>query len=162
VFDEALQKRAEAMIQPVLEHLNYVGVLVLELFLKDGELLVNEFAPRVHNSGHWTIDGAKTSQFENHLRAICGMSLGNTAAKSRSLMFNLLGEMPKAASEVTSPSIHWHDYKKAARQGRKIGHVTVTAETSGELVAKATELAQQLGVAAELNLENILRPINID
>ena len=162
VFDATLQKRAEAMIQPVLEHLDYVGVLVLELFLKDGELLVNEFAPRVHNSGHWTIDGANTSQFENHLRAICGMPLGDTSAKSRSLMFNLLGEMPNTTNQTDNPYIHWHDYKKAAREGRKIGHVTVTAETAGGLEARAGELANQLGVSAELNLENVLKPVNYE
>lgn len=159
-FDAALQTRAEALIQPLLEHLDYVGVLALELFLKNGELLVNEFAPRVHNSGHWTIDGAVTSQFENHLRAICGLPLGDTSIKHRSLMFNLLGEMPKAAGESHGPSIHWHDYQKAAREGRKIGHVTVTAETPGGLEARADELADQLGVSAELNLENVLKPIH--
>ena len=150
------------MIQPLLDDLDYVGVLALELFLKNGELLVNEFAPRVHNSGHWTIDGAVTSQFENHLRAICGMPLGDTSNKFRALMFNLLGEMPKVAGDIDSPSIHWHDYKKAAREGRKIGHVTVTAETAGGLEAKADELADQLGVSAELNLESVLKPVSSD
>ncbi len=159
-FDEELQARAEAIIRLILDELDYVGVLALELFLKDGGLLVNEFAPRVHNSGHWSIDGAATSQFENHLRAICGQPLGSTASTYRSLMFNLLGKMPATVEPVDDANIHWHDYRKAAREGRKIGHVTVTAETQGELEARAAQLASQLGVAAELNLANILRPIN--
>lgn len=161
-LDAALQARAEAMIQPLLEHLDYVGVLALELFLKNGELLVNEFAPRVHNSGHWSIDGAVTSQFENHLRAICGLSLGDPSVRLKSLMFNLLGEMPEAAGKFNSPSVHWHDYQKTAREGRKIGHVTVTAETLGGLKARAGELADQLGVSAELNLDNVLKPVNYE
>src|SRR5690606_29064477 len=99
-FDQELQAHAEAMISLILDKLQYVGVLALELFLKDGELLVNEFAPRVHNSGHWTIDGAVTSQFENHLQAICGRPLGSTAATHHSLMFNLLGKMPTIIDSV--------------------------------------------------------------
>ena len=161
-FDQELQGRAEAIIKPILEKLNYVGVLALELFLKDGELLVNEFAPRVHNSGHWTIDGAQTSQFENHLNAICGRPLGSTAISHRSLMFNLLGEMPAQVEAVDSEHVHWHDYRKAARAGRKIGHVNVTADSQSGLESRASDLAALLGVSAELNLENILRPINGD
>jgi len=159
-FNGELQSRAEAMIKPILDELNYVGVLALELFLKDGELLVNEFAPRVHNSGHWTIDGAATSQFENHVNAICGQPLGSTAITHRSLMFNLLGEMPSAVEAIDDAYVHWHDYRKAARAGRKIGHVTVTADTQSGLEARAAELADRLGISAELNLENVLRPIN--
>ena len=159
-FDQDLQTRAEALITPILDKLAYVGVLALELFLKNDELLVNEFAPRVHNSGHWSIDGAVTSQFENHLRAICGQPLGSTALSQQSLMFNLLGQMPGAADAADDIHVHWHNYRKGARDGRKIGHVTVTTETRGELVARAAQLAAQLGVAAELNLQNILRPID--
>jgi len=161
-FDQQLQARAEVLIQRLLNHLDYVGVLALELFLKDGELLANEFAPRVHNSGHWSIDGALTSQFENHLRAICGLPLGDTAIKRRALMFNLLGQMPDcASSRAEDPqnheSEHWHDYRKTPRAGRKIGHVTVTSESETELKARASQLASELGFAAELNLENILQ-----
>jgi 5-(carboxyamino)imidazole ribonucleotide synthase len=137
-------------------------VMALELFLKDGELLANEFAPRVHNSGHWSIDGAETSQFENHLRAICEMPLGETKSSMHALMFNLLGEMPDFAprhstNEHDKPGPHWHDYQKTARDGRKIGHVTVTAESQGELWAKSVELAGELGVAAEVDLESLTR-----
>lgn len=161
-FDHQLQTVAEILIQRLLDHLDYTGVMALELFLKDGELLANEFAPRVHNSGHWSIDGAETSQFENHLRAICGMPLGETKSSMHALMFNLLGEMPDftprhSTNQHDKPSPHWHDYQKTARDGRKIGHVTVTAESPAELWAKSTELASELGVAAEVDLESVAR-----
>ena len=158
-FDAQMQSRAEALIQRLLDHLDYTGVMALELFLKDGELLANEFAPRVHNSGHWTIDGARTSQFENHLRAICGLPLGDTACSSKALMFNILGQMPEIDEQAGAHwqgDLHWHDYRKTARAGRKIGHVTITAESDTGLRAKAAQLASKLGVAAEINLENVL------
>jgi 5-(carboxyamino)imidazole ribonucleotide synthase len=160
-FDAALQARAEAMLLKLLEHLDYTGVMALELFVVDGRLLANEFAPRVHNSGHWSIDGARTSQFENHLRAICGMPLGETASTHRALMFNLLGEMPAFALQPSTdsadiPGVRWHDYHKTPREGRKIGHVTLTASSDAALRARATQLAAILGVAAELNLEAVL------
>jgi 5-(carboxyamino)imidazole ribonucleotide synthase len=158
-FDPVLQKRAEALIQSLLEHLDYTGVMALELFLKDGALLANEFAPRVHNSGHWTIDGARSSQFENHLRAICGLPLGDAGNSSNALMFNLLGEMPECAHRHSMAEVHWHDYHKTARAGRKIGHVTVTAESKSGLEARSTQLAGELGVAAELNLEAVMRDL---
>jgi 5-(carboxyamino)imidazole ribonucleotide synthase len=159
-FEPQLQVRAEALIQRLLDHLGYTGVMALELFLKEGELLANEFAPRVHNSGHWTIDGTRTSQFENHLRAICGLPLGDTKNSLRALMFNLLGEMPETAQQSSAdqspiPGVHWHDYHKTARAGRKIGHVTVTAESDAGLKSRAAQLAGELGVAAELNLEAV-------
>jgi 5-(carboxyamino)imidazole ribonucleotide synthase len=161
-FDRQLQARAEDLIQRLLDHLDYTGVMALELFLKDGELLANEFAPRVHNSGHWSIDAACTSQFENHLRAICGLPLGDTGNDLHAVMFNLLGEMPRCADQQaedqTGPAgVHWHDYHKTARAGRKIGHVTVTAESQAGLKARAAQLASQLGVAAELNLETVMQ-----
>ncbi len=161
-FDSALQRRAESLIQRLLDHLDYTGVMALELFLKDGELLANEFAPRVHNSGHWTINGARTSQFENHLRAICGLSLGDTENSLQALMFNLLGEMPayanqQEADQAPIPGIYWNDYHKTARAGRKIGHVTVTAESEAGLRARSAQLAGELGVTTELNLETVMQ-----
>ena len=159
-FSAGTQQRAEALIGKLLEHLDYTGVMALELFMADGELLANEFAPRVHNSGHWTIDAANTSQFENHLRAICGMALGNTNNATRALMFNLLGEMPdhggESSNQYPATGVYWHDYHKTARQGRKIGHVTVTAQSDTGLRARSSQLAAYLGVAAELNLESVL------
>jgi len=156
-FDERLQEQAEAMIGKLLDHLDYTGVMALELFLVGDRLLANEFAPRVHNSGHWTIDGARTSQFENHLRAICGLPLGETDIEFLSLMFNLLGKMPDAeVQRYASAGIHWHDYHKTPRENRKIGHVTVTANTSAALRAKSSQLASALGVAAELDFETVM------
>ncbi len=161
-FDRQLQARAEDLIQRLLDHLDYTGVMALELFLQDGELLANEFAPRVHNSGHWSIDAAHTSQFENHLRAICGLPLGDTGNDLHAVMFNLLGKMPRCADQQagdqTDPAgVHWHDYHKTARAGRKIGHVTVTAESQTGLRARAAQLASELGVAVELNLETVMQ-----
>ena len=160
-FGMQLQSRAETMIQSLLDHLDYTGVMALELFLVEGRLLANEFAPRVHNSGHWTSDGAHTSQFENHLRAICGMPLGDTGVSSPAVMFNLLGEMPayavqQAVDPYPAPGLNWHDYHKTPREGRKIGHVTVTADGETELKARVAQLAGELGVATELNLEAIM------
>lgn len=145
VFDQALQTKAAEKISAMLEHFDYTGVLTVEFFLKDGELLVNEFAPRVHNSGHWTIDGATCSQFENHIRAITGLPLGETEMVSHSLMFNWIGEMPERQVSMGIPGLHWHDYGKAPRPGRKIGHATLTASSREELETNAFRLAQIAG-----------------
>jgi 5-(carboxyamino)imidazole ribonucleotide synthase len=126
-LDPAMQGRAEAAIRPLLADLDYVGVGCVELFDAGGELLANEIAPRVHNSGHWTIEGAETSQFENHLRAILGLPLGSTAARGASAMVNCIGAMPDPAAVLRIPGAHLHDYGKDARPGRKVGHVTVIA-----------------------------------
>ncbi len=144
-FDDALQAAAEDMMRRLLDHFDYVGVLTLEFFLLDGQLLVNEIAPRVHNSGHWTIDGAQTSQFENHLRAITGMPLGGTTARCEALMFNWIGELPERDRLLGIPGVHWHDYGKAARPGRKIGHATLTADTPSELAVNARLVAEAAG-----------------
>jgi 5-(carboxyamino)imidazole ribonucleotide synthase len=137
-LDVALQTRAESCLRPVLESLDYVGVCCIELFDIDGNLLANEMAPRVHNSGHWTIEGAETSQFENHLRAVLGWPLGSTAPRGMSAMVNCVGVMPDRDSVLAIPGAHLHDYGKKARAGRKLGHVTVTATdeaTLGERLA---------------------------
>jgi 5-(carboxyamino)imidazole ribonucleotide synthase len=144
-FDQQLQSRAEDIIQRLLDHFDYVGVLTLEFFVVDGELLVNEIAPRVHNSGHWTIDGAETSQFENHLRAISGLPLGGTAANGEALMFNWIGELPDRELLLAIPGVHWHDYGKTARPGRKIGHATLTADSRQELAVNALCVAIAAG-----------------
>jgi 5-(carboxyamino)imidazole ribonucleotide synthase len=102
-------------------------VLALEFFEADGRLLANEFAPRVHNSGHWTIEGAITSQFENHLRAICGLPLGDTAARGPVAMLNLVGQLPDTRAVLALPGAHLHLYDKPPRTGRKLGHVTLEA-----------------------------------
>ncbi|HET9728976.1 MAG TPA: 5-(carboxyamino)imidazole ribonucleotide synthase [Acidimicrobiia bacterium] len=126
-FDDALQARAVAAIEPLLTSLDYVGVCCVELFQLGGELLANEIAPRVHNSGHWTIEGAQTSQFENHVRAVTGMPLGDTSARFPCVMVNCIGALPDRDAVLSIPGTHFHDYGKAPRPGRKVGHVTITA-----------------------------------
>jgi 5-(carboxyamino)imidazole ribonucleotide synthase len=129
----ALESQAVAYARKVAEALDYVGVFALELFVRDGQLLANEMAPRVHNSGHWTIEGAETSQFENHLRAVLGLPLGSTAAVGHSVMLNWIGAMPEAAPVLRSPAGHWHDYGKSSREGRKVGHATLHADDRATL-----------------------------
>ena len=142
---EQRQAQAEGYARQLLEHWSYVGVMAVEFFLHNDALLANEIAPRVHNSGHWTIDAAVTSQFENHLRAILGMPLGDTAMTRHSLMFNWIGELPDRQRALSTPGLHWHDYDKAPRPGRKIGHATVTAVDPAALWQKCTRLAMDLG-----------------
>jgi 5-(carboxyamino)imidazole ribonucleotide synthase len=155
-FDKQLQATAENIMTRLLDHFGYVGVLTLEFFVLDGQLLVNEIAPRVHNSGHWTIEGAATSQFENHLRAITGMPLGSTSARCEALMFNWIGELPQRDSLLSIPGVHWHDYGKAARPGRKIGHATLTADSMPELTANARSIAAIVGGEYPVLLNSIL------
>lgn len=135
-----LQQDAERIATLLLDELGYVGVLAVELFEVEGRLLANELAPRVHNSGHWTIEGAETSQFENHLRAILGLPLGSTAARGEAAMVNLIGTMPAAAEVLAVTGAHLHDYGKEPRPGRKLGHVTIVDPADGcvdELLALA-------------------------
>ncbi len=131
--DPALAEAAPAHARRLAEELDYVGVFALELFCRGGELLANEMAPRVHNSGHWTIEGAQTSQFENHLRAVLGLPLGATDAIGHACMLNWIGEMPDPAPVLREAGGHWHDYGKQARPGRKVGHATVRADTAEAL-----------------------------
>lgn len=137
---DAPQPEAEAIAQALLDELDYVGVLAVELFEVAGKLLANEFAPRVHNTAHWTIDGAETSQFENHLRAIIGLRLGSTAALGPSVMVNLIGGVPPLDELATLPGAHLHLYGKEPRPGRKVGHVTLVGAPE-EAVATAIALA---------------------
>jgi 5-(carboxyamino)imidazole ribonucleotide synthase len=126
---DVLQPIAEQYLKKVLEALDYVGVLAVEFFVVPEGLIANEMAPRVHNSGHWSIEGAKTSQFENHLRAVTGMPLGDTASVP-TVMLNCIGEMPAAAETDAFPHLSRHDYGKAAREGRKVGHLTFPASAT--------------------------------
>lgn len=132
--DDALAKTAVAHAHALGESLDYVGVFAVELFCKDGELLANELAPRVHNSGHWTIEGSETSQFENHLRAVLGLPLGDTRMIGHACMLNWIGTMPEAAPVLSEPGGHWHDYGKEPRAGRKVGHATLRTDISAVLV----------------------------
>ena len=140
--DDAAAKPAREYLKRLLDRLDYVGVLALELFQVGDQLLANEMAPRVHNSGHWTIEGAVTSQFENHLRAVLGLPLGSTAANGFAAMVNFIGELPAAADVLAVPGAHLHVYDKEARPGRKIGHATVCAESARELAPGLEELLQ--------------------
>ena len=125
---DAPQAEAEEYATRLLDELGYVGVLALELFDVGGSLLANEFAPRVHNTGHWTIEGAATSQFENHLRAVLGLPLGPTDSRP-SVLVNLIGRVPAAADVLAVPGAHLHLYGKEPRPGRKLGHVTLVEPT---------------------------------
>jgi 5-(carboxyamino)imidazole ribonucleotide synthase len=120
-----LQREAERHVRALLAKFRYVGVLAVEFFVERGRLVANEMAPRVHNSGHWTIEGAAASQFENHVRAIAGLPLGSTAATGHAAMVNFIGRMPGRAQSLAVPGLHLHDYgKREARPGRKLGHAT--------------------------------------
>jgi 5-(carboxyamino)imidazole ribonucleotide synthase len=135
-----LQSRGEALAARVLDDLDHVGVLAVELFDVGGELLANEIAPRVHNSGHWTIEGAATSQFENHVRAVLGWPLGSTEARGPSAMVNCIAVMPSPDAVLAIPGAHLHDYGKAPRPGRKLGHVTLIADDDEVLARRLDAL----------------------
>ena len=147
----ALEPQAVAYARKVAEALDYVGVFALELFVRDGQLLANEMAPRVHNSGHWTIEGAETSQFENHLRAVLGLPLGSTAAVGQSVMLNWIGAMPEAAPVLRSPAGHWHDYGKTSREGRKVGHATLRADDRATLRSELETAVEALSRREEFS-----------
>lgn len=138
--DDAVIRTAFDYARRLAGRTDYVGVFALELFYRDGQLLANEMAPRVHNSGHWTIEGAETSQFQNHLRAVLGLPLGNTRMLGHACMLNWIGQMPDALALLGEPGGHWHDYGKLPRAGRKVGHATLRADDVAEL-AQALERA---------------------
>lgn len=144
IDEPELQAQAARMFTAVAESLDYVGVLALEFFDVNGQLLVNEIAPRVHNSGHWTQQGADTCQFENHLRAVCDMPLGSTQAIRATSMVNILGEdtLPEAVHALTGCHVHW--YGKDKRAGRKMGHINVTADNKAALKAQLLALSELL------------------
>ncbi|UCC24186.1 MAG: 5-(carboxyamino)imidazole ribonucleotide synthase [Gemmatimonadales bacterium] len=131
-LDPILQDQAEGYVRRLMDELGYVGTMAVEFFQVEGGLLANEMAPRVHNSGHWTQDGAVTSQFENHLRAILGLPLGSTEPLKWTVMLNLLGELPPVEAVLHEPLAHVHLYGKSPRPGRKIGHVNVVADSVEE------------------------------
>jgi 5-(carboxyamino)imidazole ribonucleotide synthase len=149
---EGFAETAVGFARRLAEDLDYVGVFALELFVHQGQLLANEMAPRVHNSGHWTIEGAVTSQFENHLRAVLGLPLGSTRSAGTSVLLNWIGEVPEALPVLREPLGHWHDYGKAPRPGRKVGHAIVTGE--------AAEVSETLGrLAAAMNRADQIDPV---
>jgi 5-(carboxyamino)imidazole ribonucleotide synthase len=174
--NQVLQAEAELIAARTLEALEYVGVLAIELFEIEGleargsglvqahetqtsslkpqasRLLVNEMAPRVHNSGHWTIEGAETSQFEQHLRAVLGLPLGSTVPRGHSAMVNLIGALPDPAAVLVIPGAHLHLYGKEPRPGRKVGHITVRTDDIDTLHAR---LSQVLGLLELAELGNV-------
>ncbi|MEY4356899.1 MAG: hypothetical protein RL469_225, partial [Pseudomonadota bacterium] len=144
----ALHRLAARHLRRVLEHFRYEGVLNIEFFVRRGKLIANETAPRVHNSGHWTIEGAATSQFENHLRAILGLPLGATTARGHAAMINLIGTLPARELVLATPEAHWHDYGKDERPGRKVGHVTVLADSAARRDAAVRKLLRAIDPAS--------------
>jgi 5-(carboxyamino)imidazole ribonucleotide synthase len=155
-LDRAVQHAAEDAARRVCDALQYVGVLAIEFFEHEGRLLANEMAPRVHNSGHWTIEGAITSQFENHLRAVVGLPLGSTSALGCSAMLNLIGDVPDPADVLAVRDAHLHLYGKAARAGRKLGHVTLRASSPEQLASRLGELPVYFH-RPQFSLEAVLR-----
>lgn len=145
--DPATEAAARAYADAVLTELDYVGVVALELFDDPAALRVNEMAPRVHNSGHWTIEGATTSQFENHLRAILGWPLGDTAPRGVAAMVNCIGALPDPAAVLAVPGAHLHRYGKEPRAGRKVGHVTVVAADEAALEGRLSRVEELVGGA---------------
>jgi 5-(carboxyamino)imidazole ribonucleotide synthase len=139
-LEPLIQRAAENAARRVLESLKYVGVLAIEFFEHQGELLANEMAPRVHNSGHWTIEGAVTSQFENHLRAVLGLPLGSPGPAAHCAMLNLIGDLPDSAEVLAVPDAHLHLYGKSPRPGRKLGHLTLRAASPERLALRLSEL----------------------
>jgi 5-(carboxyamino)imidazole ribonucleotide synthase len=131
-FASPLERAARTYMKRVLNALSYVGVLAIEFFVVAGRLIANEMAPRVHNSGHWTIEGCVTSQFQNHLRAICDLPLGSTRALGHTAMINFLGTMPERSALLAIDGLTFHDYGKQARPGRKVGHCTILKKYAGE------------------------------
>jgi 5-(carboxyamino)imidazole ribonucleotide synthase len=144
------QRMAARYLQRVLAHFRYTGILTLEFFVRRGRLIANEMAPRVHNSGHWTIEGAATSQFENHLRAILDLPLGATRALGHSAMINLIGALPSRAAVLRLEGVHLHEYGKRPRAGRKVGHLTVVEPTAAARDARMRRLLKELALKVRI------------
>lgn len=156
-----LQTQAEQMFQAVANELDYVGVLAIEFFVVGDTLLINEIAPRVHNSGHWTQQGADTSQFANHIRAVCGLPLGDTALQRPTLMVNILGIDEVPDELLTIPELHLHWYGKTARPGRKMGHINLSAASQSQLKQRFAQLISQLPVEDFPELDAMLHRIDV-
>jgi 5-(carboxyamino)imidazole ribonucleotide synthase len=140
----ALARAAGTALRRVLRAFNYVGVLAIEFFVRRGRLIANEMAPRVHNSGHWTIEGSVTSQFENHVRAIAGLPLGATGMRGHAAMINLIGSLPDTRSLLAEPGLHLHSYGKEPRAGRKLGHCTLIETSAERRDARTAQLLRRL------------------
>lgn len=146
----AQHEAAIGYARALAERLDYVGVFALELFCRGDELLANEMAPRVHNSGHWTIEGSETSQFDNHLRAVLGLPLGDTRMLGHACMLNWIGQMPDANAVLGQAGGHWHDYGKQARDGRKVGHATLRDDDATALAGALERVGGQLDLGEQV------------
>jgi 5-(carboxyamino)imidazole ribonucleotide synthase len=140
-----LQRTAAGWLEQIMSAFDYRGVLTVEFFLATSGLIANEMAPRVHNSGHWTIEGAETSQFENHLRAILGWPLGDTAPRGHAAMLNMLGQLAEKQRVLAIPGAHFHDYGKEPRPARKLGHCTLVDERRERLLTRLPALRGVVG-----------------
>lgn len=156
----AVQQQAEAIFTKLAEGMQYVGVLAVELFQTGDDLLVNELAPRVHNSGHWTLSGATTSQFENHLRALVGLPLGDTQAREPAAMVNIIGCGSFSRELLSIPGCHLHWYGKSVRKKRKMGHINLTAPSYRELGQKLAQLADYVPTEAFPHLADEARRLS--
>ena len=145
-----LRREGLDYVRRLLNRLDYVGLLAVEFFVKNGHLIANEMAPRVHNSGHWTLEGAETSQFENHLRAILRLPLGETAAVGHSVMLNCVGNLPEQAAVLAVRGAHYHAYGKVPRPGRKVGHLTLRAADPGALTDGLKQLLPLVDVETDV------------
>lgn len=152
-----LQQQANVIFEAIAKQLNYVGILAIEFFQVGGKLLVNEIAPRVHNSGHWTQQGADTCQFENHLRAICGLPLGSTSLIRPTAMVNIIGEDTITDDVLTIPSVKLHWYNKSKRPGRKMGHINISGNTELQLAQRLQMLAELLPSESFTELTNFTK-----
>jgi 5-(carboxyamino)imidazole ribonucleotide synthase len=150
IVEPALTDTAIGHARKLAEALGYVGVFALELFCLGDQLLANELAPRVHNSGHWTIEGSETSQFQNHLRAVLGLPLGATRMVGHACMLNWIGRMPDVGPVLAEAGGHWHDYGKSPRDGRKVGHATLRADSPDALADAVERVGEGLGRQAQV------------
>lgn len=145
--DPKTEEQARSIAEKLLTHFEYVGTMTIEFFhMEDGQLLLNEIAPRVHNSGHWTIEGAQTSQFENHVRAICGMPLGSVSLRGFSGLVNILGSHPDLSQLLQLDGVHVHFYGKGEVPKRKIGHVTICCDSEEQL---SNQIQQVLDIVSK-------------
>jgi 5-(carboxyamino)imidazole ribonucleotide synthase len=153
------QQTAESYATKIFAELGYAGVLTIEFFSRGGMLLANEMATRVHNSGHWTIEGAETSQFENHLRAIAGLPLGLPSSRGHSAMVNFIGTLPDTSALLAVPGIHLHIYGKSPRRGRKLGHATVCASSPETLSMPLNYLQGLASCRDNVRAERLKEPV---
>jgi 5-(carboxyamino)imidazole ribonucleotide synthase len=154
--NDPLQEKAEAIVHKVMQEMQYVGVMAIELFDVNGELAANELSPRVHNSGHWSMDGVEASQFENHLLAISNQRLKPVSLKQPAAMVNLIGQLPAKESVEKIPGAVMYDYGKAVRPGRKVGHINITASNSSGSSLSQNDFVNSVKAALELVNESEL------